>query len=61
MSDTENWVLTFHDGSTEKRRGTLQIREGVLYVEVRSGGFGGYLHEQYAYPLTSLRKWQVKR
>ena len=60
MSDTETWILTFIDGSWEERRGTMRIHEGVLYIEVRSD-YGGYLHEQHAYPMTCLRKWQVKR
>lgn len=59
MSTHETYVITFLDGSTEECRGELRIHENVLFIEVR-GSYGGYLHEQHAFPLTSVRKWEWK-
>lgn len=56
----ETWILTFLDGSTEERSGSMRIHENVLWIEVRNPNYA-IIHEQHAYPLTSLRKWQVKR
>lgn len=53
----ETYVVTFTDGTTEKRRGQLRIFEGVLFIETRSN-YGGYIQEQHAYPLTSVLKWE---
>lgn len=58
MSGEQTYILTFHDGTTEQHRGELRIHDSVLFIEVRSS-YGGYLHEQNAYPLTSLRKWEA--
>lgn len=58
MSGEEKWwIVSFHDGSTEKRWGRLRIHENVLFIEVRSN-CGGDVQDQHAYPLTSLRKWE---
>lgn len=58
MSGEETYLVTFHDGTTEKQWGRLRIHENVLFIEVRSS-YGGYVQDQHAYPLTSVRKWEA--
>lgn len=57
MSDEQNWMVTFTDGTTESAYGRLTVEDGVLWITVR-GSYGGLVQEQHAYPLASLRKWE---
>ena len=57
MNHERWWTVTFSDGATERRFGVLTINEDVVWITKR-GPYGGLIEEQYAYPLTSLRKWE---
>lgn len=56
-SDQTGWVVTLLDGTTERMYGRLTVSDGVLWITSSSSSYG-YIHEQRAWPLTSVKTWE---
>jgi hypothetical protein len=55
----KDWLVTFHDGTTEAQTGDLWVHLGVMYIQARDGR--DQLYDLHMYPLTSVRKWEYVR
>lgn len=60
VAANKDWLVTFHDGTTEAQTGTLWVHLGVMYIQRRTD-MSDELYELHMYPLTSVRKWEYVR